>query len=54
MMSLGVGTSQRGAPNPRNVQPHQKKRCFPEVMSKYPEYCLVVESQILGLVTLSL
>ena len=54
MMSLGVGTSQPRAPNSKNVGPHQKKRCFPEVMSKYPEYCLVSESQILGFVTLSL
>ena len=33
---------------------HQKNRCFPEVMSMYPEYCCTEGSQILGLVTLRL
>jgi hypothetical protein len=32
---------------------HQKNRCFPSVMSRYPEYCLTDESQRVGSVNLS-
>jgi len=33
---------------------HQKKRCFPLVISKYPEYCFTFMSQSFGSVTRSL
>ena len=33
---------------------HQKNRCFPFVISKYPEYCFTLVSQSFGSVTRSL
>ena len=33
---------------------HQKKRCFPLVISRYPEYCFTFMSQSFGSVTRSL
>jgi len=33
---------------------HQKKRCFPSVISRYPEYCFTFVSQSFGSVTRSL
>lgn len=43
-----------GAPNSKDVESRQKNRCFPEVMSMYPEYCRTEGSQILGFVILRL
>lgn len=53
MMSLRR-SSRRIASNSKDVEPHQKNRCFPEVTSMYPEYCRTEGSQILGLVILRL
>lgn len=35
----------------KESQTHQKNKCFPSVISRYPEYCWTEESQRVGSVT---